>query len=214
MPTFADLFYQDFRVQGKPDLAPEKSLNSEFGFGARFSFRLRFALDASFYHNKIDDMIVWRIGSFEFFRPYNTDAELSGQEYSLHMETPHSHASLELFYTRIKALNKNGNVTLYDKRLPYRPENSFKANLNINGGHWHSSLGWRVVGRRYVTEANTKEMPPYAVLDASLKWSMTVNKMELECHIIVLNLLDEEYQIIRNMPLPGREWRAGLSIGY
>ena len=212
MPTFADLFYQDFRVQGKADLAPEKSRNLECAVGARWFGFLNAHFDAAFFQNKIEDMIFWRLGSFEFFRPYNTDAELRGGEYSLQLSTPSNRLGLELFYSHLKALNKNDNQTLHDKMLPYRPGNSYKVNLHFSGEQWGGSAALRGVGRRFITEANTKAMPPYTVLDVNAEWSMRLRFVDLQWRLAVFNVLDERYEILRDMPLPGREWRFGLAI--
>jgi len=212
MPTFADLFYQDFRVQGKPDLAPEKSRNFEFAIGAQWTALMTIHFDATFFQSQIEDMIVWRLGSFEFFRPYNTDAELRGGEYSLQLSSAANRFSIDLFYSHLRALNKSNNQTLHNRMLPYRPQHSFKANLHFAGDHWQSSVGVRGVGRRFITEANTKVMPAHAVLDWSVEWMVQLRFVEMQWRLAILNALDERYQILRDMPQPGREWRVGLAI--
>ena len=212
MPTFADLFYQDFRVQGKPDLAPEKSRNLEAAVGVNWSGPLNIHADAAFFSNHIKDMIVWRLGSFEFFRPYNTDALLRGGEYSLQISSPSDRIGLDLFYSHLKALNKSDNVTLHDKMLPYRPEHSYTISARISGAKWTVNVGWRGAGRRFITEANTKAMPSYAVVDVSAEWTLRLTWVDLQWRAAVLNVLDEHYEILRDMPLPGREWRLGLTL--
>ena len=212
MPTFADLFYQDFRVQGKSDLLPEKSTNVEFAIGAHLNFWATLHFDVSFYRNKIDDMIVWRLGSFEFFRPYNTDAELRGSEYSLHLQSPENRIGLDCYYSILQALNKNENVTLYNKMLPYRPENTFKANFRYGGKKWQTTAGLRRVGRRNITEANTKSMPAYSILDWTFELTIPFKQVDVQWRAAIFNLLDERYEILRDMPLPGREWRFGVML--
>lgn len=214
MPTFADLFYQDFRVQGKADVLPEKSLNREIGCGAQFEKMGKWRFEVSTFRNTINDMIVWRLGSFEFFRPYNTDAELLGEEYSLSWQFFADFFQLNGSYTHVRPLNKNDNETLYNKHLPYRPEHSVKIELNANFDRWRMSILYRHIGQRFVTEANTKSMPAYAVLDWTTAWTINFRKLTYQFQCAVFNVLDEQYQIIRDMPLPGREWRLGLSVKY
>ncbi|MBN1466503.1 TonB-dependent receptor [candidate division KSB1 bacterium] len=214
MPTFADLFYQDFRVQGAADLLPEKSLDRQVTLGSRFTAFGEWQFDMTAFRNRIADMIVWRLGSFEFFRPYNTDAELTGQEYSLTGSLFADALTLSGSYMHLQALNKNDNVTLYDKQLPFRPQHTLKAALDLELSDWRSSLLFRLVGPRYITEADTKSMPAYAVLDWTAHWRVTLGKLESQLQFAIYNVLDEEYQILRDMPLPGREWRIGVSVNY
>ena len=214
MPTFADLFYQDFRVQGKADLLPEKSVNQELGLGSQFSLFGEWRFEISTFRNTINDMIVWRLGSFEFFRPYNTNAEIFGEEYSVSYETFADVLHLTGSYTHLEALNKNDNVTLYDRYLPYRPEHSIKATLDVNFSSWRTSLIYRHVGERFITEANTKSMPAYAVVDWTASWNVKGHHLKYKVQAAVYNALNEQYQIMRDMPLPGREWRIGLNISY
>lgn len=214
VPTFADMFYQDVRIEGKPDLLPEKSRNIDIGLGWQFTAWGLFSGEITSFKYTIDDLIVWKLGSFEVFRPFNTNAEISGQEYSLECRTPNDLIALELGYTYLKPLYKNDNKTTHDKIITYRPQESFKASLHINYGAWKSVLRYRNVGKRFVTEANTVEMPPYLVLDLNISLALHVGALESIWKFSVFNLTNEKYEIIRDYPLPGREWRLGLSLIY
>ncbi|MBN1561861.1 TonB-dependent receptor [candidate division KSB1 bacterium] len=212
MPTFADLFYQDFRVQGKPDLLPEKSLNRQVSVGSQFTALGQWRFEMTVFRHTVTDMIVWRLGSYEFFRPYNTNAEITGAEYSLDYSVFADFLELTASYAHLQPLNKNENITLYDRVLPYRPQHSFTAATDINYANWHTSLLFRSVGERFITEANTKVMPPYAVLDWTANWRLTFGKIKSELQLAIYNVTDEDYQILRDMPLPGREWRMGVRL--
>ncbi|MBN2090101.1 TonB-dependent receptor [candidate division KSB1 bacterium] len=212
VPTFADLFYQDVRIEGKPDLLPEKSENVEFGWGWQISKWGVFSGEITTFQNNIQDLIVWRLGSFEVFRPFNTDAEISGQEYLLSFQSPHQLIDLELSYTQLEPLNKTENQTTYDKIIPYRPLDSFKGSLTINFENIYFNLGYRNVGERFITEANTKSLSNYQVLDSNFAWTTKIGKIEAIWKFSAYNLTNEKYEIVRDMPLPPREWRVGLNL--
>lgn len=214
VPTFADLFYQDVRVAGKPDLAPEKSRNWDIGLGADVAIWGQISGEIIHFQNTIDDLIVWRLGSYEVFRPFNTNAEITGQEYSLEFSAPGDHISTGVGYTRLEPFNKSDNITTHDKFLPYRARHSVKANFNFNFTDWHASLHYRNVGERFTNEANTVVMPPYQVWDANLSWIFRFHALEFTWKLSLFNALNEDYEIIRDMPLPLREWRLGISIKY
>lgn len=214
VPTFADLFYQDTRIEGKPDLRPEKSRNFDFGAGGQVEVWGKLAVEVTHFQNIIDDLIVWRLGSFEVFRPFNTDARITGEEYLVSAQTPHDWVTLELGYTRLQPLNKNKNETTFDKIIPYRPKSSFKLGLGLNVKNAHAAINYRDVGERFITEANTKAMPAYQVWDANFGWNRKIGRLEFAWKFSVFNLADEKYEIIRDMPLPPREWRVGISVTY
>ena len=214
MPTFADLFYQEVRIEGKPDLLSEKSRQSEIGAGVQISTWGYFHAEITAFHNRINDLIVWRMGSFEVFRPFNTDAEIWGQEYWLSYDLPGQWLSLQTGYTRLEPVNKNPNQTTYNKIIPYQPQHSLKANLKLNFHRCQASVQYRQVGQRFLNEANTKEMPAYHVWDFSCAWSLPVGSFEFLWKFSVFNLTNERYEIIRDMPLPLREFRVGLHLSY
>ncbi len=214
IPTFADLFYQDFRVQGKPDLLPEKSVNTEIGLGWHHHNHWEWKMDATYFHNKVNDMIVWRLGSFEVFRPFNTDVTLLGQELSFNIKTPKQRINVQTSYTHLCTYNKDPNITLHNNQLPYRPEHSWKANLLVNLGSWHADVKYRNISSRFINQANTKKMPAYDILDFRMSYKFKYRKLKGKLFIAVLNALNENYQIIRDMPLPPREWQLGVDISY
>ncbi len=214
VPTFADLFYQDVRIEGKPDLLPEKSQNREIGCGFKISSWGELNAEVTAFRNTIDDLIVWRLGSYEVFRPFNSDAEIFGEEYLLKFNSPGDYIGFEIGYVHLKPLNKNKNETTYDKIIPYRPLSSLKGQLSLGARNLFLNLKYRDIGKRYITEANTKYLDGYQVFDADFFWKMNIRDVELTWKLSAYNITDEKYEIIRNMPLPGREWRFGLNLIY
>ncbi len=212
VPTLADMFYQDVRTEGKPDLAPEKCLNRNAAIGARLNLGGIWNAKVSHFLQTIEDLIVWRMGSFEVFRPFNTDAELSGTEYSIGYSTPNDHIELGAGLTHLNPLNKSDNITTRNRILPYRAVTSCKAHINFNFGVWQGSVLYRDVGERFINEANTKKMPSYQIMDVNFSWTQSIKTVELVWKMTVINVLDREYKIFRDMPMPKREWRAGIDF--
>jgi outer membrane receptor protein involved in Fe transport len=52
------------------------------------------------------------------------------------------------------------------------------------------------------------------VLDWTAYYTLAGRYLKYQIQAAVYNVLNEEYQLIRDMPLPGREWRIGLSVSY
>jgi outer membrane receptor protein involved in Fe transport len=57
-------------------------------------------------------------------------------------------------------------------------------------------------------------MPPYQVVDIRLSWALALGHAALTWHFSVFNVFNEKYEILRDMPMPLREWRAGLTISF
>jgi outer membrane cobalamin receptor len=168
----------------------------------------------TFFKNTIDNLIVWKLGSFEVFRPFNTDAEISGKQLEFEYSLLDNFLTFGIFHTSLTPLNKNKNITTYNKIIPYKPLNSTKVKIGVIYSNLRFNLFYRAVGKRYVTEANTIEMPPYNLVDANLSWQTQLYKLTFLWKLSVTNITNENYQIIRNYPLPLREWRLGFTISY
>ncbi len=214
MPTFADLFYQDVRVEGKPELLPETGTNYEITFNGTTNFYGILSGEITLFKNIIDNLIVWKLGSFEVFRPFNTNAEISGKQFNFGYTLPNKLISFNFFQTILTPLNKSNNKTTFNKIIPYKPIYSTKIKIEFNYKNLHLNLFYRSVGKRYVTEANTVEMPPYKVFDGTLSWQVNFSDIQFLMKLSSTNITNENYQIIRNYPLPMREWRFGITISY
>jgi len=214
VPTFSDLFYQDVRIEGKADLLPEKSLNKEIGIGWEVNKCGKLRGEINYYNYSIDDMIVWKLGSFEIFRPFNDDADITGQDYSLYYQLPNKKLILQASYTYLQPLDKNNHQTTHNKIIPYRPQHSFKSSIQFDYKYFSSKINYRFVGQRFVTIANTVRLPSYQVVDLTLLQNIKFGGLKISLVFSINNLTNEFYEIIREYPIPGREFRLGITLLY
>jgi len=213
IPSFADLFYQDFRIQGKPDLLPEKGKNISLGIGFNINYSgLNIRSEAGYFYNKISDLIVWRLGSFEVFRPYNTDAKITGSEYNINIS--YIKNKISLTYTKALPVSQDNNITTYGKFLPYRALSIFKGGLEVKSKIFNISLFCQRSGKIYINEANTKSMPGYTLIDLTLNRMIKSTKPEITLITTVYNLFDKRYQTVRDMPVKGRYWNITVNCVF
>jgi len=211
VPTFADLFYQDFRIQGKPDLLPERGKSILAGAGFFIALNhINIKAEASHFYNKIQNLIVWRLGSFEVFRPYNTNAEIEGTEYNFELNI--RNIKFTLSQTNVSPVQKDNNITTQGMILPYRAQKLLKSGFHITEPWVKASVYYQYSGIRYVNEANTIPLDPYSIIDLSFEKLIKLSNHNIRLNLSVYNLLDKKYQTVRDMPAKGRTWQIVFNL--
>ena len=217
LPTFGDLFYQDFRVVGNPDLLPERSNETSLGLEIKPSAHATISLGGEIFRKSVMDQIIWVTGSFGNFTPTNTDAYITGQNVTLTWNGLDGRLFGSLYYQHLQALDQTSNHAYYRKYLPFRPRIRGQATLGIRFRSVRLRYHHRYSGRRYATRSNTIALPPYQVGDLTLSWelhSRTLDPISLRFGVRLENLWDAAYQVMPRMPEPGRTYLFTLSLTY
>lgn len=213
LPTFNDLYY--FRM-GNRDLRPEKA--NEYNVGITWSRSkwtifdfLSMTVDG--YFNNVTDKIVafptiyvWKMANYGKVHATGVDATLS--------------ASIPLFksvglfvsgsYMWQKAIDlTEPDGPTYKDQLPYTPLHSGNAAMVIENP-W-VNIGYSVVGvgKRYFLSQNipANEIDGYVEHTLSLSHEFALKDYRLSVQAELVNLTDEQYDVIKYYPMPGRSWR-------
>jgi outer membrane cobalamin receptor len=214
VPTFADLFYQDFRVKGNADLLPEESTDTDIGLQIGVPWFGWLEIGSNYFHHDIENLIVWELGSFATWRPGNTDARLQGWEWNGSWQFWDDRVELTLSHLVLSALDRSGQRTRHDKQLVYRPDYTTKLSLNFNFDKVALQYHRHLVGERYVTASNTVKQPPYSVDNLFIIFNHAFERFGMNAKLSLYNLFDERYEIVEHAPLPGRHWRIGMEIVF
>ncbi|PIU67923.1 MAG: hypothetical protein COS84_02750 [Armatimonadetes bacterium CG07_land_8_20_14_0_80_40_9] len=214
-PTVNDLYwYEDWGwgtgCFGNSDLNPEKSWGYEAGIEHQFSPKLLGRV--SLFRSKVDKLITWvetPPDSWHYVATNIDKARLQGVEAEARAQfTPQ--ISGDLTYTYLDARDKGD--TYHNKYLIYRP----KSKLSL-GLVYQSSSGLKVnVGGEYTDSvfsdrANTTKMNSFFLLSARISKTIEKNK---ELFLEGKNLLDKEYQLYKNYPMPGASISGGVKVGF
>jgi|GEM_PF-1909018 len=216
IPTFGDLFYQDFRVSGNPNVLPEKSKEGSAGFSsARFTgFNLRLTAEA--YWRDFHDQIIWVTGSYGNFSPTNTDSRITGQSATLEWNYNDDRFFGYFSGEHLQPLNKNPNHALFNKILPFRSK--YRGQIQFGTEFFGTRITYehRIRGKRYITPANTKSLPAYDIDAIRFQRTFPVNwlspRTDIRTSLLIENLWDAEYFIMERMPEPGRTYRLSLEF--
>ncbi|HEX9014868.1 MAG TPA: TonB-dependent receptor [Chloroflexota bacterium] len=213
-PTFNDLYWprDNFSV-GNPLLRPERAADFDAGLHLRTSLGPGAQAGLTWFQNDIRDLILWQPGLGGVWRPDNIGrAFLRGLEAELWVGPLFRAAQLGWTYTWLDAEDRSGRPNVDGMQLPYQPEHTHRLIARITGGRFRLDAELIYMSRRYTTGANTTYLPAYHATDLSVGYAWTVPPGTLETLLAVRNLENEQYQMVANYPLPGRELRLTVNF--
>lgn len=213
LPTFNDLYY--YRM-GNRNLRPEKANEYNVGItwsksGLLFLDYLSLTLDG--YYNDVTDKIVafpttyaWKMANYGNVHAAGVDATLA-TAISL---TKGIKLSLSGGYTWQKAIDlTDPEAKNYKDQLPYTPLHSGNASAVLEMS-W-LNVGYSVVGvgKRYYLSQNIpeNEIDGYMEHTMTLSREFVLGKCRLSVQAEMVNVTDEQYDVIKYYPMPGRSWR-------
>ena len=220
MPTFNDLYYT---TVGSKSLLPEDAL--QFSFGAAWSPLSGpegdLSLKADVYRNYLRNKIIAVPTSNQFrWSMYNlgkvrmTGAELAG-EYSRTVGRVGFGLAGRWSFQRASDLSDRDALT-WKGQIPYIPLHSGSADLYATFDGWRLDLICFATGERFSTSANLPayRLAPWTSLDAALAKEFKVLGRQATARLSLNNLLDEQYEVVDNYPMPGFNAMLNLEVGF
>lgn len=226
LPTFNDLYYGNI---GKRDLKPERV--SEYNAGATWTrtseklfSNISLSLDA--FYNRVNDKIVAFPNStlFNWTMMNVGRVDIKGIETRLENTlslTQKVNLQLTGSYTYQRALDKTDkhnrpDKVTYNHQIPYTPRHSGLISLSVTNPLVDISYTALFVGKRFALPYNSSEnkLSGYQDHTLSLHREFSIKKYRLGAQFEVLNLWDNRYDIIRNYPMPGRQFRGSITFKY
>lgn len=220
MPTFNDLYYTEI---GNKDLLPEYTW--QYSIGSRYQKALNnpvllsFALNADAYYNKVTNKIVAYPSGQQFrWTMLNLGVvEILGVEASAEstMKFGKVDGALRLNYTYQNARDfTDVRDSYYGDQIPYIPlhSGSVAGRLSWKGVDFNYSFIY--TGERYNAQENIPQNyeQPWYTHDASLVWNFPWNKVKCRVALEVNNIFNQDYEVILNYPMPGRNYKITLKV--
>ena len=221
LPTFDDLYYINV---GNPNLKPENA--QQFNGGATYTYTnnehlvRQFLFTADAYYNDITDKIVavpiknlfqWSMLNFGKVEITGLDITTSLLLYI------YKDISVELngSYTRQVAIDRTDpKGKTYNHQIPYTPINSGAFGMRLQLDHLYLGASASLSGKRYALAQNIEEnrLDPYTEINLLAGYRLEILNTECELQGEILNITDEQYQIVKNYPMPGRAFRVKLNV--
>ena len=222
MPSFNDFYYSPV---GNRELKPEKA--NQFNLGMTYTTSIGkwlplFSITADAYHNDVTDKIVAYPNKDSFFWTVLNYGKVDIDGLDLTAETtfqPWKEIGIVVGgnYTYQRALNvTNPTDRDYLNQIPYTPRVSGSGKMAVETPWINVSYSLLWSGYRYAVNQNYAEnrLPAYADHSISVNRSFKLKNYLIYANVEVLNLLNDNYQIIRYFPMPGRSFRTTVSVKF
>lgn len=227
LPSFNDLYYGE---TGNNKLKPENA--RQYNIGLTYSkdvcpFLPYLSATVDAYYNKITDKIiayptknlaVWsmrNLGSVEI-KGIDVTGSVSLQpceKLRINLSGNYTYQQA-LDVTNPDPASEEGRT--YKHQIAYTPRVSGSGQVGIETSWVNLSYSFLFSGKRYTQGENITEnrMESYSDHSISVGRELTIRKINTSIHIEVLNIANNNYEIIKNFPMPGRSVRATFSIKY
>ena len=108
----------------------------------------------------------------------------------------------------------NPTDSYYKHQIPYIPWHSGSAIVGLSYKDWDLNYSFIYAGERYDEQENIlyNHMEPWYTSDLSLRYQFMVCQSKCIVQADVNNVLDQDYEVIVNYPMPGRNYAITLSV--
>jgi vitamin B12 transporter len=222
MPSFNDLYYSAI---GSSSLKPENSVQLNLGLTYDLSFwekgpRLNITADA--YHNRITDKIMAIPTKNIFIWSMVNLGKVDIKGLDLNLEaTQQLHKNVQLLAAWSHSYQRALDVTdptskVYNQQIAYAPRIYGSGRMSLVLPCVRFSYALIYSGHRYVTGQNLAEnnLDGYTDQSCSIEyeWKKIYGKMLFRAE--VMNLGNQNYEVVRNFPMPGRTYRFSVKMEF
>lgn len=218
VPTFADLYY--LRL-GNVGLKPEKA--TQYNVGATLYLQggnllKNLTLSADGYYNNVRDkivalptMYVWRMMNFGEADIWGADVDAS-MAIALAKKVTLMLAANYSFQYAVDVTDASAKN--YRHQLPYTPRHSGSFTMSIENPVVNVSYLLSAVGKRYMLPQNTQRnlMEEYLEHGVSLNRNFAFGGIGLRLQADFINIANLQYEVIKNYPMPGFQWRLSARV--
>jgi outer membrane receptor protein involved in Fe transport len=208
LPSFNEMYYLNY---GNQNLRPERSITYNLGFDYDPPKFGNFGLNL-FYTNTKDQIAAVPTGPITWQSQNIDKVNSQGIEF-FSILTPIEGLNIVYNYIYQQPLIKSGVDATEKVLLPYTPEEIVSALATYDFSDFQ--VGASVQYKSYIFTTIDNDMgliiADYTLLDVFASYKLELLNGSLLLRLDVKNLLDEQYQVFLNYPMPGRNIRGTFS---
>lgn len=224
MPTFNDLYYTDI---GNISLNPEFA--TQYNIGCAYNAQhqhFKYETSINCYFNEVDNKIIavpkgnsqYRWMMMNVARVEIRGLDATAKLYFVVNKDFAINAHITYTYQKAQDMtnpNDNGPKGTYKGQISYVPWHSGSGIAYMQWKTWHLNYSFIYVGERYHTSANipANYEPTWYTHDLNI-CKIFKNKYlpETSLTIEVNNIFNQQYNVVLNYPMPGRNFKAIFKI--
>ena len=220
MPTFNDLYYTDM---GNALLKPESAI--QYNIGTTYTYvssscHALFKLSMDAYYNTVHNKIVaypkgqqfrWTMLNLGRVHIKGTDVEAQAV---VPLNT-RWRLDVRAQYTYQDARDVTDVTdTYYHDQIPYVPWHSGSVVVGVASKSWTLDYSFIYVGERYNQQENIayNHMQPWYTNDIHASYAFRWKGMSCRLTAEVNNVLNQDYEVILNYPMPKRNYAVGFTM--
>lgn len=227
MPTFNDLYYTDIgNANLKPEFATQYNVGVNYELTPRRTVWSSLRLSADAYHNRVTDKIIavpkgtgqyrWMMMNIGRVHIWGVDAAAAA-ELALPGDV---NLNGRLSYTYQRALDYSDPSDTFDESGTYRSQIAYiprHSGSVTAGAAWrmlHLNYSFIYVGERWANSSNIPQnhVQPWYTHDLSASGRVPLRRSSLNIALEVNNLFNQQYEVIMNYPMPGRNYKLILQF--
>jgi len=213
-PSLNDKYWT---VGGNPDLKPEQGWSGEAGLKYTHTY---FDIEVTYYRQSVENFIQWIPVSGAIWSPQNVkEVSIEGAEASLELKykVAKVNTGLNLGYLFNNSIVTKSSISgdaSVGKQLIYNPQHKFTTSIYGQYKSFNLLFGSAYTGDVFARTDNSalSTLEHFNVLNAQASYILKLKKSSFELHIAVLNFTNENYQTIKNYPMPGINFTTGITL--
>jgi outer membrane cobalamin receptor len=214
VPNLNELFWPGSSFySGNPNLKPETGTNVDGGFILQIPHKGNWQVEVNGFYSTLDNLIIDTPEASGRLMPQNIEkAKLRGIESALAWHSSGDRLRLKIAHTYLKATNET--EANRGKRIVYRPQDKLDASVGLTIAQVHLSVAYQFVGKRFIDPENRSLLRDYRLVNFAMGRQQRVGNIRAEFHAEVRNVYDKHFSVLDGYPVPGREFRATVRLGY
>lgn len=221
MPTFNETYY--FRM-GSTSLKPEDT--DQFNLGLTWQYNSADWLNAlvltgDVYYNNVKDkivalptnMFIWTMTNMDKARAFGADVTASA---TFNIARSQSLVFAGNYSWQRVQPRTSLNDPDYNKQVAYTPIHLGAASLSWENPWVNVVVHTTGASDRYGTNSNLPitRIKGYMEMGAALIRSFKIKRNTIDLRFDLTNILDTQYEIVGNYPMPGRAWKFTVTYKY
>ncbi|MBI3518835.1 MAG: TonB-dependent receptor [Bacteroidetes bacterium] len=217
-PTLNDLYWSP---GGNPNLKPEDSYEVDGGIELNYKKGdFTVLLEGSYFNRHTKNWIIWLPTPNGYPTPKNiTEIYSRGTETKTELAFSKKDILLKLIINTSYVLStyqkpSGENDNSVGRQLIFTPRYTGQGSVLMRYKNLNILLNNNYTGYRFTSSDNSSWLYPYYIANLKCSYSYSFSTIHMELFCSINNLFNKNYVVVQNMPMPLRNYEAGLSMNY